>query len=307
MASQHITRVLLQVPPRPWGHPLEQLVQQIHQAGASVYALDGDPHFALPEHHAEVLATVAAVGEFNRHAPVPFAGVHLDVEPYLLPGFGGGRRDEIMTHYLDLIRAVRAGCDGLGLKLELDIPPWYDAPDELTGELPRPVTKQLIELADVVTLMDYRSDAHRALAEAGTAVDYAGQAHKQVLIGFETMPLPDEELYFFMGPVRSQPEPGGYWVGVSASAGEPEFQLLTPEQPRTGLKAQQWWAVTHHLPLTGDSQSFAHLGPARLTQSMEYLSARLSARPGFGGFAIHHYGSYGTLLGLRSAGPQEAR
>lgn len=293
-----VNRVLLQLPPAPEGLlratygkiRFADLVRQFHEAGIAVYGLDGDPHYAEVAHHPEVLSKVEQVIRFNQESPVPLEGVHLDIEPYLLPGFAGIRRDVILDDYLKLITEVNVRCRKADLKIGLDIPPWYDAPDEMTGEVPRPVAHRIIDLANTVALMDYRTDPHRALAEARPHVDYATETGKEILIGQETLPLPDEQLVFFAGPSRDHPSGKGSWVGSDGSR-----MFIHDAGAEPVPEAIAWWPVTHVLPLTGDSQSFAHLGARRLDDSLRYMAERLSAQKGFAGFAIHHYGSLATL------------
>ena len=89
---------------------LRPLITELHAAGVTVHALDGDPRFSLPEWHGQVLATIQSITEYNRESPpaARFDGIRYDIEPYLLPGFGGVRRTEILQQYLSIVAASRA-------------------------------------------------------------------------------------------------------------------------------------------------------------------------------------------------------
>jgi hypothetical protein len=183
LEEQGIARVFLQLPGlpgetgelgvEPWDEAaLRDLIRELRQAGTTVYALDGFRSYALKVHHQTVLGVIDRVIEHNRESPpeARFVGVHHDIEPYLLPGFHGTRRDRILVDYLDLIAESARRLRDADLAYGVDIPFWYDAPDEDTYELVevdfrgkrKPVSEHVIDLVDEVTVMDYRTTAYGA-------------------------------------------------------------------------------------------------------------------------------------------------
>ena len=48
---------------------LRPLIAELHTAGVTVHALDGDPRFSLPEWHGQVTATIQSITEYNRESP----------------------------------------------------------------------------------------------------------------------------------------------------------------------------------------------------------------------------------------------
>ena len=128
---------------------LRPLIAELHAAGVTVHALGGDPRFALPEWHGQVMATVESVARYNSESPPTqrFDGIRYDIEPYLLPGFGGVRRPEIMQQYLSILAASRAAANRAGLVYGVDIPAWFDERDEFFEPTAEVGGRPLSELA----------------------------------------------------------------------------------------------------------------------------------------------------------------
>ena len=191
---------------------LRPLVAELHAAGVTVHALDGDPRFGLPEWHERVLATIQSITEYNRESrPAErFDGIRHDIEPYLLPGFGGVRRTQILQQYLSILAATQALAAQAGLVYGVDIPAWFDERNELfelvAGVDGRPVSELIIDIVDNVGIMDYRTQAYGAdgtIAHAQNELRYAASVGKQVFLGLETVELPDEtDLTFSSRGVR---------------------------------------------------------------------------------------------------------
>lgn len=307
---------------------LRRLVAALRRWGIRVYALDGFKGYALPAHHASVLATVDNVIRYNEESlpPERFAGIHHDIEPYLLPGFNGAQRETIARAYLELVAACARRAREAGLEYDVDIPFWYDAPGEYTyesvdvefGGARKPLSEHLIDLTDGVTLMDYRTVAFGAdgtIRHAEGELEYAAARGKRVLIGLETSPLPDEDLFDFVGapqiglPGEAPPATGlvvamprgdstTFFVVPAASGRRPQWDSLHAQLSDRGLDPARlvWWPVHRRLRVAGDRLSFHRLGAEALERVMMATAAELSAYPSFAGFAIHHAWSYGDLL-----------
>ncbi len=305
---------------------LRHLVAALRRWGMRVYALDGFKDYALAEHHAAVLATVDNVIRYNEGSlpPERFSGIHHDIEPYLLPGFNGPRREEIATEYLELVAACARRARHAGLEYAVDMPFWYDAPGDYTyepvevefGGARKPLSQHLIDLADGVTVMDYRTatfGADGTVRHAEGELDYAAARGKRVLIGLETAPLPDEELFDFVGMPRvglpeRLPETG--LVFMSAAADSAALFVMpaasTAVIGRDSLAAWLgglgidpdtilWWPVHRRVRVAGDKLTFNRLGAESLAQVMAETARELSTYPSFAGFALHHVWSYGEL------------
>src|SRR5262249_12510570 len=220
---ENVTRVFLQLPEgRAPGKvageltlesdKLRPLLSRLNGAGVSVAALDGFKNYALPDWHDGVLRTVENVIRYNQEsAPQErFSGIHYDIEPYLLKGFTGPRRQSFLQGYLDLLEKISSKTKAAGTVFGVDIPFWYDEVDEFTRKpipipfrgVTKPVSEHVINLVDEVTIMDYRTAAYGAdgvIAMAQDELAYASKQGKSVFIGLETTELPDEELVTFGG------------------------------------------------------------------------------------------------------------
>ncbi len=340
LEEQGIARVFLQLPGlpgetgelgvEPWDEAaLRDLIRELRQAGTTVYALDGFRSYALKVHHQTVLGVIDRVIEHNRESPpeARFVGVHHDIEPYLLPGFHGTRRDRILVDYLDLIAESARRLRDADLAYGVDIPFWYDAPDEDTYELVevdfrgkrKPVSEHVIDLVDEVTVMDYRTTAYGAdgtIRHARGELEYAASVGKTLWIGLETFTLPDEDLLYLEGePNRGPfPSPGDYIVAEPVGDSTRLVLQSVPESgsdagldgPRSDrISAGQglfWWRVTRRVPVPADKITFARLGVEALERTLEETALEFAYSPALGGFAIHFDESLRRLLECRTPG-----
>ncbi|GIJ66641.1 hypothetical protein [Virgisporangium ochraceum] len=143
------------------------------EAGIRLDALGGEPGWALDHTYAFAWRdTVVDLGLFR--------GLHLDVEPYLLPEWPSPRA---VTGFLDLLDALRGG----NLPLEADVPFWYHTVPVGTGTL----ADEVIARVDALTVMSYRDTATGILDVASDVLDRAGAAAVPVRLAVETQPLAD--------------------------------------------------------------------------------------------------------------------
>jgi hypothetical protein len=292
--------------------------------GLRADALDGFKNYALSEWHARVLMTVDNVIRFNRsvESSQRFRGIHYDIEPYLLDGYQGPRRERILQGYLHLIEGIAAKARSAGLMFGVDIPFWYDSPDELTGspyrlefggrkKLP---SEHVIDLVDQANVMDYRTSAYGAdgvIAHVQGELAYAMAEGKRIFVGLETRELPDEELLDFEGaPSRGVPVqiPSGLCILVVPGSPNARMYLVSPAQwdwvrsmLDSGGKDPQsllWWSVGKATPIFSHRLTFSRLGGERLDQTMSETQEELLRLRSFAGFAIHDYLGYRRLLGM---------
>jgi len=301
-----LTRVYLQVP-RSGMHgttadaltELSPLVRRLGAEGIRADALDGHPAFVLRRHHDAVADTVRAVVEYNRRAKPTerFVGVRFDNEPYLLDGFFGPRREDLLKAYVELLEHVGPMARAGGLRLGVDIPFWFDSRDrrhDPTAELDgRPFSEALIDRADEVTLMDYRTfvdGPDGVLAHASAELSYARRVGKRVAVGLETVHLPDERVFEFgpNGPgarLAVAPTESGRARLVFFGHGSGEelgrFVLANPGAKLLG--------AMHEARAPAAKLSFFGRTPAVLRRAMAHIARELEPDPAFGGLAIHSW------------------
>lgn len=329
LESDGFSTVFLQIPtPDDDPHPktgleidrdqLRPLISALRARGLRVWALDGYAGYVLPEYRQGVLQTIERVIAYNRDVPPSdrFDGIRHDIEPYLLPGFQGPRRDLILGWTLELAAESARRAREAGLPYGADIPFWYDAPDEHLHKavevafrgVRKPVSHHLIDLADDVAIMDYRTVAYGAdgtIRHAEGELTYAQEQGKRIFIALETSPLPDEVLFEF----RGQPELGpssnparrdqllleevGDSVRVSLILeGETEAAKQASNR-RSGTVYR--WPVYRRTEVPATKLTFAELGSEALDEVMDDTAREFADMRSFAGFALHHAGSYQKL------------
>jgi hypothetical protein len=158
---------------------LQEMKQRADASRIRLSALGGDS--AWTTDHAAALAwqrTVVTTGLF--------AGIHLDVEPYLT---GGWTADLQATEasYLKLLDRLRAGST---LPVEADVPFWFGQYKVGRNNLADEVLKRV----QAVTIMSYRDTGTGPNSMLAISQDWLARgaaAGKRVRLAAETSPLPD--------------------------------------------------------------------------------------------------------------------
>ncbi|WP_153040049.1 hypothetical protein [Actinoplanes sp. TFC3] len=182
-ARQHVSEVFVYVSPAVLTNgDLERMQEMKERAAArriKLRALGGDP--AWVTNHAAALAwqrTVVQTGIFS--------GIHLDVEPYLTPGWSTDL-DTTLASYLKLLDKMRAGST---LPLEADVPFWYG--EYVIGK--KNIADEVLRRVNAVTVMSYRDTGTGPNSIVEISQDWLTRgktAGKRVRLGAETTELPD--------------------------------------------------------------------------------------------------------------------
>ena len=191
--------------------------------------------------HAAVEGAVKSVIRYNESSPPAsrFAGMHYDIEPYLLSGFSGEDRPGIIDGYLTVLGRIAALPAPAGLRFEVAIPFWFDSVQmhrsshEVEGSLSyRVLSEAVIDLVDSVAIMDRRTrvdGSNGAVALTASELEYASETGKHVCIGLETGFLASEEELRFEG--AGEPGlPGGEssrpWIVVGNASGSARMYVV---------------------------------------------------------------------------------
>ncbi len=268
-------------------------------SGVRVHALDGAAFYARPQWHERPEATVSQIAAFNRKRPPAegFAGVRFDVEPYLLPEWQGEQRERVLRDYVTLLERLASVARAGGLTLGVDIPFWFDGKDELTGRPAapldgKPVLERVLDLADDIGLMDYRTMAFGAdgvIAHGSDELALASARGKRVFIGLETVPLPDERLLRFEESPLS-PLPTTERLVIRAKGDGQAVLSIVP----AGVKAPSGARVLaqrESVYVPADKITFANHGREALERVMSLARPALAEYPSFQGFVLHSYES----------------
>lgn len=322
LSADGINRVFLNIPYKFGALSLDEtelggLIALLRQKGIEAEALFGDKELALPRNHAFVKNSIKDIIGYNSRvaAAARFAGVHLDIEPYLLRGFNGRKRGEILSHYL-LILSEAAGLARSGkLEFGADIPPWFDAINEFSGEpltaafggKVKPVYEHVIDICDRVALMYYRTDAsgvNGTIAQAVGELSYAAKTKKKVFVGLETGPIEDEQIFTFRGAPAPDPYAFPNAAFFACISGIGETMTLSIVEPAAVADFQSrpsaggnelWWPVYSAPQVPAAAISFGGLGMEALKRTAALTLNELSVYPSFAGIALHDYASYRKL------------
>ncbi|QRG65866.1 hypothetical protein [Brevibacillus choshinensis] len=168
----------------------QSFIREARRNGVQVHALAGSPTWGLKDNQNRVLAMVDWVHTYNQRvsADEKFSGVHLDIEPYLLPEWKADPESVIRQWgenaeaYLDLVHqdpALEVGCD---------IPFWLDK--YAMPKLPNTAFSQwLISQHDHVAIMSYRDQAEGPNSISSLVpqeLGWADELGKKILLGVET-------------------------------------------------------------------------------------------------------------------------
>jgi hypothetical protein len=196
---------------RPEGY--RAFLKRAHKQGLRVEALAGTPEWALRANHAEALAAIDAILEFNQgsSAEERFQGIHFDVEPYSLVGYSDPDfRAEILLGLVEKAEKCRDRAHAAGLTFSCDLPSWFFAPGGLERNSlmvnfkgqEKTAGEHLTDLVDSVTIMDYTNQADGAggiIARALPALAYAASCGKKIVVGVETFAERDSTVTFVLG------------------------------------------------------------------------------------------------------------
>ena len=182
---------------------LKDFIANANNIGVQVELLAGDPAWALTPTHSVGLDFVHQVLTFTASVTggnLP-TGVHLDVEPYLLPEWTSDPSGTAVQ-YLDLLVKVRQefANSGTGLTFTVDIPFWYDTITVTYNGDMRALNQHVQDIVDRITIMDYRDFAQGddgIIYHAQNEISYAEGISKDVTIGVETNDVEPEKVTFF--------------------------------------------------------------------------------------------------------------
>jgi hypothetical protein len=200
------------------------LIEQAHLNGIQVFALDGDPFWALTVNHMVALNRIQEVFDFNTaHPDAKFDGIQHDVEPYALPEWRD-HQAATAVQFLQLLEESQHKINDYDSSLHFDvsIPFGYEeAFPQVTATyngVSKALSYHILDIVDSVTVMDYRNTAgntdgnHDGQIDHGKQeVAYAAFVGKKAIIGAETIPpdgggIPDFITYFHYGKVYMNTE-----------------------------------------------------------------------------------------------------
>ncbi|GIO31242.1 MULTISPECIES: hypothetical protein [Paenibacillus] len=183
----------------------ETFVRRAHEGNVAVHAMGGDPRWALPKYLDRMLGLAEWTMDYNAVAPPEsrFDGIHLDIEPYVLPQWEEDPNAVIQTWESNLT-AFLGKTSGSGLELGIDIPFWFDGYSTSEGGS---LNEWLMRQFDHITVLAYRNEIdsdYGIIPLSRDELDLGDRLGKKVLIGVNTKQMPGESHTTFYGRNKEQ-------------------------------------------------------------------------------------------------------
>ena len=175
---------------------LQQLVADAAARQLEVELLAGKHTWARKAEHGAALQVVEDLIQFvaTQSGSLPW-GIHLDIEPHGLPEWAADP-NALANDLLDLLDAVVLKTSKAQLRLNYDMPNWYNDIAVTRHGQTRPLSHWLIDCCDRITLMDYRDTLADQLALADDELAYSRKVGKVLVVGSETACGLDKELTY---------------------------------------------------------------------------------------------------------------
>ncbi|USG64492.1 hypothetical protein NDK47_20425 [Brevibacillus ruminantium] len=187
---------------KPFSH-YRSFLRAASKAGINVHALGGHPAWALTAHRERMMELVDWVHRYNREAQPDerIAGIHLDIEPYLLPAWDSNQTQVLQQWVANMQVFVEQVKEEADLEVSADLAFWLDD-TPVPNDPERSVSEWMIETFDHVTLMAYRnsldgSNGIEALVKNELGI--ADRLGKSVVIAVNAKEMPGEAHTTFHG------------------------------------------------------------------------------------------------------------
>lgn len=279
--GQGCSRMLIQMPSLNDDETIwrdyAQLLALVQEAGIETLALDGYPE-AIQE--PQVLAD--KVRRLLQLVPPGLvSGIQLDIEPYLLPGFL--EDDTQLRRYLGTIETLKDAVGGRA-KLSMVIPFWLATP-AVGG---RPLAYAVMDRADEVAVMSYRTDLDEVQDIAEDILRYGDLIDKAVWLAVETTRLPVEQHVVLRRDLR--PDRADVLLDREHQVlrGKPIPELVAPTRPG------EWFRIHHRFTVRPEQLTFAGRPRAEVCKAIRQI-LETTSHPSFAGVIIHDLDGFRAL------------
>jgi hypothetical protein len=252
---------------------LRAFIRDASARGISIWAVIGDRHDVLPESLPPLQARISAYRRYNDRveAVEQLAGIQLDIEPYLLPGYHLAT-DHWRERYLQTI-AVAHQTIGDTLAMDLVMPVWWGTHPDWGSKLLDELDLPRISL----TIMNYRTDYEQLVQGMTPFLNWGILQQQPVRVALETGSLADETQRLY----SANPEAGELWVMQTGAV--PVLVLFAESQQ--GLPGHAF-SLREERVFSAGVLTFAGDQP-RLHNVARRLAEELRSWSSFQGIALH--------------------
>lgn len=279
--AQGCSRVLIQVPSQSDDEGLWReyvhLMGKVRSAGIEPWALDGDPEaIQEPQRLADKVRRLLHLATSGL-----LAGIQLDLEPYLVPGF---LQDEAqLRRYLSTIETVKEAMQGRA-RLSMVMPFWLATPT-VGG---RPLAYAVMDLADEVAVMSYRTDLDEVQDIADDILRYGSVSGIPVWLAVETTVLPVEQHVV----LRRAPKPGH--ADALLDRDHHLLRWRPMDEPSNAGLHREWFRVHRRFTVRPEQLSFAGRARVQVSSAIQEI-LRTTSHPSFAGVMIHDLDGFRAL------------
>lgn len=192
--KQQIARIYLQVNTSVAKNAYRAFIRSASSSGIQIHALDGAPDWVMPNRHIRISSLVNWVMTYNNSVTdnEKFTGIHVDIEPYLLPQWYQDQNTTI-TNWLDaLVLFANDAAQDPSLIISSALPFWVD--EIIVPATGGTLIEATLQLMHEVTLMSYRDQAQAVVDITDTKLTLADGLGKKIFVAVETNPT-SEGLY----------------------------------------------------------------------------------------------------------------
>ncbi len=248
-----------------------------HTGGVEAFALDGYPEaIQEPRALADKIQRLLHLVE-----PRALAGVQLDIEPYLLPGFLGDESGP--RRYVECIDVLKEAIGGR-TRLSMVIPFWLTSLT-IGG---RPLAYAVMDRVDEVAVMSYRTNLEELKDIADDTLRYGDLIGSSVWLAVETTPMPVEHRVLLRRDSRSDRADAVLDYDGRRLELTP-FSAVVADGHR-----REWFRVHHRITVRPERITFAGRSRSDVSSAVKTLRDTLSHRS-FAGVMIHDLDGFGAL------------
>ncbi len=161
-------------------------IQKASQKDIQVFALGGDPHWALTSNQKDLTSFASKVKNYNQMVEPneQFQGIHVDIEPYLLPSWKEDKESVMQQWMMNSVHLIEEAKQNTNLTVSGDFPFWIhklNVPGKSMS-----LSQWMLNHYDSMTLMAYRNyaDGNNGISQIATPiVKEADKQDKSVVIG----------------------------------------------------------------------------------------------------------------------------
>ncbi|MNO61158.1 hypothetical protein D3C76_517960 [compost metagenome] len=187
MDHQGIEIVFLQISRNVSKSSYTNFIKNASMHQIKVYAADGAPDWALNSKLPKLTSFMTWINNYQNsvNADEKFSGIHVDIEPYLLPEWTNNFAD-LVAQWQSNIIYLSTEAQQMNLPLNAALPFWMDK--YKTPDQNETISYWMISKLDSISLMTYRDKANTIFNLAQSELIEAELLNKKVYICVETKP-----------------------------------------------------------------------------------------------------------------------